>query len=92
LPLDVCNHLTRIGLKPAPIKVLRHQSKLDDEIAGQVFRFDLAALFPPEPDQGPLIITHDDSGVGAPDEGAPICRIGDCFDTHFSALRSALLR
>ena len=51
LPLDVRNHLARIGLIPAPIKVLRHHPELDDEIAGQILRFDLAALFPPEPQQ-----------------------------------------
>ena len=49
MPLDVRNHLARIGLIPAPIKVLRDQTELDDEIAGQVLRCDLAALFPPKP-------------------------------------------
>ena len=53
LPLDVRDHLARVGLIPAPIKVLRHHSELDDEIAGQVLWLDLAALFPPEPQQPP---------------------------------------
>ena len=34
LPLDIRNDMARIGLKPAPIEVLGHHSKLDDEIAG----------------------------------------------------------
>ena len=65
LPLDVRNHLARIGLVPAPIKLLRHHPELDDEIAGQVLRFDLAALFAPEPQQRLLIITHNDPGIRA---------------------------
>ena len=45
-------------------------AELDDEIAGQVLRLDLAALFPPEPQQGGLIIAHDDPGIRAADEVA----------------------
>src|SRR5262249_61328389 len=41
LPLDVREHLTGIGLKPAPIEALRSDPKLHDEITGQVLRFDL---------------------------------------------------
>ena len=73
MPLDVRNHLAGVGLIPAPIKVLGHHPELDDEIAGKILRFDLPALFAPEPDQRLFVITHDDPGVRAPDEGAPIC-------------------
>jgi hypothetical protein len=41
---------------------------LDDEIAGQVLRLDLAPLFSPQPDKGGLIVAHDDPGVRAADE------------------------
>ena len=41
-------------------------------LRGQVLRLDLAALFPPEPNQRLLIITHDDPGVRAADEMATI--------------------
>ena len=68
LPLDVRNHLDRIGLKPAPIKLLGHHPELDDEIAGQVLRLDLAALFPPEPKQRLFIVAHDDPGIRAADK------------------------
>jgi hypothetical protein len=50
-------------------KVLRHHTKLDDEITGQVRRFGLAALFPPEPPECLLVIAHDDPGIRAADEG-----------------------
>jgi hypothetical protein len=60
-----------MGLIPAPIEVLGHRSELDEEIAGQVLRLDLAALFPPEPDRRLLIIAHDDSRIGASNEGTP---------------------
>ena len=68
--LDIRNDLPGIGLIPAPIEVLCHHSELDDEIAGQVLRLDLAALFPPEPEQRRLVIAHDDPGVRAADEVA----------------------
>ena len=70
LPLDVRDDLPGIGLVPAPIEVLGGQPELDDEIAGEVLRLDLAALLPPQPQQSVLIIAHDDPGVRAADEGA----------------------
>ena len=33
-------------------------------------RLDLAALFPPQPQEGGLIVAHDDPGVRAADERA----------------------
>jgi hypothetical protein len=71
-PLDVGNHPPSIGLIPAPVKVLGHHPELDHKIAGQVLRLNLAALFPPEPKQRLLVITHDDSGVGSADEATAI--------------------
>ena len=68
LSLYIRNDLTGIGLIPAPIKVLRHHSELDDEIAGQVFRLDFPALFTPELQQRSLIIAHDNPGIRAADE------------------------
>ena len=70
LALDVGNDLAGIGLVPAAIEVLRHDPELDDKIAGQVLRLDLAALFPPKPQKSVLIIAHDDPGVRAADKAA----------------------
>jgi len=57
---------------PVPVEVLGHRAELDDQVAGQVLGFGLAALFPPQPDQGRLVVAHDDPGVRAADEAAPI--------------------
>ena len=53
---------------PAPVQVLGREAELDDEVAGEVLRLDLAPLLPPEPEEGGLIIAHDDPGVRAADE------------------------
>jgi hypothetical protein len=71
-PLDVGNHLAGIGFIPASIEVLGHDPELDDEIAGTILRFDLAALFPPQPQQSLLILAHDDPCVRAADEGTAV--------------------
>jgi hypothetical protein len=72
LPLDVRDDVTSIRLVPAPVKLLGGQTKLDDEVARQVLRFDLPALFPPLPQEGGLVVPHDDPGVRAADEIAAI--------------------
>jgi hypothetical protein len=64
-PLNVGNYLAGIGLIPTAIEVLGHDPKLDNEIVRQIPRLNLATLFPPEPGQRILVITHDDSGVRA---------------------------
>ncbi len=46
-PLDIRDHLTGVRFVPASVEVLRHDPELDDEIAGQVLRLDLTALFAP---------------------------------------------
>src|SRR5215472_5324760 len=71
LPLYVRKDLASIGLIPAPVQVFGRQSQLDKEIAGQVLRFGLAALFAPKADQRRLVIAHDDPGVRAADEATP---------------------
>ena len=57
-----------VFLVPVPVEVLGHGAELDQEVAGQVLGLDLAALFPPEADQGRLVVAHDDPGVRAADE------------------------
>jgi hypothetical protein len=44
-------------------------AELDDEVAGQVLGLGLAALFPPEAEQGGFVFPHDDAGVGAAYKG-----------------------
>jgi hypothetical protein len=65
-PLDVFDGLPGIALVPEPVEILCDPSKLDYEVAGEVFGLSLAALFPPEAEQGGLVVAHDDAGVGPP--------------------------
>ena len=62
LALNVCNDLACVGLIPASVKVLGYDPELDDEVAGEILRLDLAALFPPQPKQRILVVPHDDPG------------------------------
>ena len=70
--LDIGEDLAGIALVPAPVEVLGDDPELDDEVAGKVLRLDLAALLPPQPHQGGLVIAHDDPGVRAADEVAAV--------------------
>ena len=77
LPLHLGHDLAGVALVPVPVEVLGHGAELDDQVVGQVFGLDLAALLPPEPEQGGLVVAHDDPGVRAADEGAAVWRCCD---------------
>jgi hypothetical protein len=83
-PLDIGDDLTALDLVPATIELLRHHPELDDEVAGQVLRLDLTALFPPQPKQGSLVLAHDDAGVGTADEGSPVSRCSHSWHRSIS--------
>ena len=68
MALDVRDPAAGIELVPAAVEVLGDQAELDDQDARQVERSLLPALLPPEPQQGLLVLAHDDPGVGAADE------------------------
>jgi hypothetical protein len=70
--LNVGDHLPGTHLIPAAIELFGRDPKLHHQIAGQIFRLDLAALLPPQPDQRFLISSHDDPGIGAADKRAPL--------------------
>ena len=57
-----------IALVPEPVEILGDPAELDDQVGGQILRFHFATLFPPEAQQGGLVVAHDDPGVGAADE------------------------
>jgi hypothetical protein len=63
LPLYVREDLTAIGLVPAPVQVFGRKAELDDEIARQVLRLDLAALLAPKSKERRLVLAHDDAGI-----------------------------
>jgi hypothetical protein len=52
-----------LRLIPGPIELLGCAPELHNEVAGEVLRLRLAALLPPELDQGCLIAAHDDPGI-----------------------------
>jgi hypothetical protein len=60
--------LLRIGLVPAPVKVLGHHPELDHQIRREVLWLNLSALLAPEAKEGLFVIAHDDPGVRASDE------------------------
>jgi hypothetical protein len=72
LLLNIGDDLACIGLEPAPVQAFGGQSKLDDQVAREVLRLDFTAFLAPKREQSALIIAHDDPGVGAADEIAPI--------------------
>ena len=71
--LDVGEDLAGIAFVPAPVQGFGDDAKLDDEVAGEVLGLDLAPFFPPQAEQGGLVIAHDDAGVRAADKAAPMC-------------------
>ena len=73
--LDVADGAAGVSLIPIAVQILGRVAELDNQIAGEILRLDLAPLFLPEPDHGGLVGAHDDPGVGAADEGAAAARV-----------------
>jgi DNA-binding XRE family transcriptional regulator len=64
---DVFVSLVPIAFVPVPVEVLgRNGPELDDEVAREILRIDLAPFFAPHAEQCRLVIAHDDPGIGAP--------------------------
>ena len=61
-----------VALEPMPVEGFSHEPELDDEVAGQVLRLDLAAFLAPQPQQSRFVIAHNDPGVRAADEGTAV--------------------
>jgi hypothetical protein len=69
LPLHLGHDLAGMALVPVPVEVFGHDPELDNEVGGEVLGLYLAALLPPEAEQGGLIIAHDDPCVRAAYKG-----------------------
>ena len=61
--LAVLNAMAGLALVPGVVELLGHYAELDDELAGQVGRANLAAFFLPKTDQGIFVPAHDDAGI-----------------------------
>ena len=72
LALHLGDDLAGVLFVPGPVQLLRGRAELDQEVTRKVLRLDLAALLPPQPKQGGLILAHDDPGVRASDKAASI--------------------
>jgi hypothetical protein len=64
LPLYLSDDLAGFFLEPVPVESLGRAAELDQEIGGQVLGLDLASFLLPEPEQRPLVVAHDDPGIG----------------------------
>ena len=51
--LDVGEDLPRVAFEPMPVQGFGDHAELDNEIAGEVLRLDLAPLLAPQPQQAP---------------------------------------
>ena len=70
LPLHLGDDLAGVAFVPVPVEMLGHGAELDDQVCRQVLGLDLAALLPPKPEQGCLVVAHDDPGIRAADKGS----------------------
>ena len=70
--LHVLDRLGRCCAHTKLVQVLGHGAKLDDQVARKILWLSLATLLPPKAVKGGLVVTHDDPGVGAADEGASV--------------------
>ena len=75
LMLNAFDGLPGVALVPIPVEGFSHGPELDDEVAGEVLRLDLATFFLPEAEEGGFVSAHDHPGVGAADEEAPVSGI-----------------
>jgi hypothetical protein len=82
--LNAFNGLPGVALVPIPVEGFGHETELDDEVAGEVLRLELAPLFLPEAEEGGFVAAHDDPGVGAADEAETFKTTSHNFLSHFS--------
>src|SRR3954447_10188353 len=88
-PLDVPEKVARVHRIPATIELLGYGAKLNDKVAGEVLRFGFAALLTPEAEEKLFIVAHNDAGIGAADEAAPVDRLGPRYHANLPAMSSA---
>ncbi len=70
--LHVLDVLPGAALEPATVQLLGHRAELNDQVLREIRRRQLAALFPPQPDEVFLIVAHDDAGIRSADEVASV--------------------
>jgi hypothetical protein len=88
LALNIRKHLPGIGLIPVPVQLLGRNTKLNNEIAREVFGLDFTPLFLPQPEEGGLIGTHNDPSIRPADEVATTSRLFPQMRPHGFLLQS----
>src|SRR5579863_6219727 len=61
--LDATDSLAGVALVPSPVQVFGDAPELNDKVVGEILRLNLPSFLAPQPNQGGLVITHDQSGV-----------------------------
>src|SRR5262245_23834217 len=85
--LNIGDASAGVALVPGAVERFGGGPKLHNQVAGNVLRLNLAPLLAPKADQGRLFTAHDNPGVRAADEGAPLARVVASalphgFDSH----------
>ena len=66
--LHILYRPTGISFEPLAVEVLRDDPKLDNQVAGEVLRFDFSTLLAPEAEERGFVLPHNDPGVRTADE------------------------
>jgi hypothetical protein len=65
--------LAGVAFEPVAVEGFGDDPELDDEVAGEVLRLNLAAFLLPQAEERAFVVTHDDPGVGSANEPAAVC-------------------
>ena len=72
MALDVRDPVAGVEFVPAAVEVFGDEAELDDQNGRQVGVAASPRFLLPEPQQGFLVLAHDDAGIRAADEVTPI--------------------
>ena len=81
--LDAFDGLASVAFVPMPIEGLSCQTELDEEVTGQVLRFDFAPFLAPLANEGSLFRAHNYSGIRASNEVTSIESYRFLSQRHF---------
>ena len=70
--LHVLDGVAGVALVPASVEILGNGTELHDQVVREVFRFDLAALLPPQPNEIGFVIAQNHASIGSANERAAV--------------------
>jgi hypothetical protein len=83
MALNVRDPVAGVKLIPTAVEVLGGEAELDGQDAREVGGRLLAAFFAPEPQEGLLVLAHDDPGIGAANEVSSIFNLCHCSFQYY---------